>query len=94
MIRNNSIFISEEVQWYLHQVRRATCNDQGTIDMLADSYLREVLTTRWPQLVELREQFEKAKIEAGKAYKAIETKASEAIGTFPSASSTMRTMPE
>lgn len=75
MIRNNSIYLSEEVVWMLHQVRRAICDEKGTADMLADSFLREVLTTRWPGLVELRAEYEKAKQEASKSYREIETRA-------------------
>lgn len=83
MIRNNSIFISEEVTWMLHQVRRAMYDKEGTIDMLADGFLREVLTTRWPQLVELRAEFEKAVQSASKSYRAIEDKVSESLNGTP-----------
>src|ERR1043166_10099878 len=81
-MRNESIYISAEVRWYLRALAKAKCNGtkaEMTSDEMADCLLRETITTQWPELVVIRSEWEDAKQTSHKKYGAIEDRAIAAI---------------
>ena len=76
--RRNELYLSDEIWFYLNlEAKRMVQHTDAsvTLDQVAEGIIRHRLTTENPEWVVAYEEFCKAKADAQKSYREIETKA-------------------
>lgn len=80
--RSNQFYLNDEIHFYLKTMAKAMVEGTDasiTIDEFLNGYLRNKITTEFPELVLLHEEWIKAKQDARKGYQAVEERAIKAL---------------
>lgn len=81
-VRRNEVYINDEIHFYLKSMVKAMVEGTDaslTIDEFLNGYLRNKITTEFPELVILHDEWIRAKQDARKGYQAVEEKAVKAL---------------